>query len=110
MSCQRVRTLSIALVLVILLSTIAACGAGNALLGKWADEEGVTLEFKDDNTFVISAMGMAIEGTYVLSGSQVTLSAPDMGEEDIVLKFAVSGDKLTMTDEDGEATEFTRVK
>jgi hypothetical protein len=110
MSHPKIRTWSIVLVLVILLSSIAACGAGNPLLGKWQDEEGIVLEFKDDNTFSISAMGMSIEGTYKLNGSQVTLSAPDLDDSDIVLDFTISGDKLSMTDDTGDVTEFTRVK
>ena len=111
MSHQKIRTWSIILVLVVLLSTIAACGGGNPLLGKWEDEDGMMIEFKDDNTFTIGAMEMVIvEGTYTVSGSKVTLSAPDLDEEDIVLNFTISGDKVTMTDETGDVTEFTRVK
>jgi hypothetical protein len=110
MSHQRFRPWAIALVLVILLSSIAACGGGNPLLGKWEDEEGLVIEFKDDNTFTLGAMDMVIlEGTYKVSGDQLTLSTPE--EEDIVAKFAVSGDKMTLTDPDsGEVLEFTRVK
>ena len=53
---------------------------------------------------------LAIEGDYVVAGDKVTLSAPDLDDEDIVLNFSISGDKLTMTDEYGDVTEFTRVK
>jgi len=111
MSNQRIRPWAIALVLVILLSSIAACGGGNPLLGKWEDEDGMMIEFKDDNTFTIGAMEMVlIEGTYTVSGSKVTLSAPDE-DEDMVANFAVSGDTLTLTDPDsGEVLEFTLVK
>ena len=110
MSYQRMRPWLIILVLVILLPTIAACGPSNPLLGKWQDEEGIIFEFKDEGKFAISFMGVTMDGTYVLKGDQVTLSAPALDEEDIVLKFSISGDKLTLTDEDGEVTELTRVK
>jgi hypothetical protein len=107
MSHQKIRTWSIVLLLVVLLSTIAACGGGNPLLGKWEDEDGMIIEFKDDNTFTIGAMEMVImEGTYKMSGDQVTLSMPD--EEDVALKYSVSGDKLSLTDPDGETLVFTK--
>jgi len=108
MSQQKIRTWSIVLVLVFLLSTIAACGGGNPLLGKWEDEDGMIIEFKDDNTFTIGAMEMVImEGTYTMSGNQVTLSMPDEGE-DVALTYSVSGDKLSLTDPDGETITFTK--
>jgi hypothetical protein len=69
------------------------------------------IEFKDDNTFTIGAMEMVIiEGTYTVSGSQVTLSTPDE-DEDMVAGFTVSGDTLTLTDPDSdEVLKFTKVK
>ncbi len=105
---QRIRTWLIAITVVILLSTLAACG-GNALLGKWEDPDGVVLELKSDGKFVISAMGMSIEGTFEQKGNQLTLAATDLGEP-LTFTYAVSGDKMTLTDEDGTTTDFTRVK
>jgi hypothetical protein len=93
---------------------VAACGAGNPLLGKWEnDEEGIMIEFKDDNTFTISSMDVGvIEGTYKLSGDQVTLSAPEEEEEDTVMRFDVSGDTLTFLDpvDNVDIIQFTRMK
>jgi len=109
MSTKRIRPWLVGLTLVTLLVTIAACGGGNPVVGKWTESEGTTTEFTNDGKIILSAEGMAITGTYTLKDSIMTIEIVDFGTS-ITMTYSVSGDKMTLTDSDGTPTEFTRVK
>ena len=58
----------------------------------------VTIEFLKDNKFIMSAGGEENEGTYEVSGKDITLTNPD-GPND-KLKGKIDGNKITFDNED----------
>lgn len=71
------------------------------------------LEFGSDGSLVYSAGPKTFKGTYSLgSGDNVTLKLTEdlAGRKNHVEKVSISGDRLTMTDSDGTAMTFKKMK
>ena len=84
-----------------LLCTLAACGRGNAVVGKWGDGAGAeacardeVVEFTSDGKVTEGGRQMA---TWRADGDRVTMSARGGREASIT----VSGDTLTATESRG---------
>lgn len=103
----------IALALVLVLTVTALISCGGSIKGKWEyTEEGMTIvwEFKDD-TFKMYAKELpdlvSLEGEYEVKGDKLII---DMEGEEAEMKFKVSGDKLTLSGEDGEELVLKKSK
>jgi hypothetical protein len=103
----------------------AGCGGGlkDQIQGKWSHKEKaeavgmklegeMTYEFLPDGTVKTSggAMGFSMEGSGKYTVVDANTIEIEGGGKKTKMKVSVSGDKLTMTGEDGKALEFTKVK
>lgn len=101
----------IALVSLVFLGT--ACKSAPKIVGTWEGENGSSLEFFKDGTFVAKGGLLPISGDYsVLDNQQLRM---DMGglwgiAGPQVLGYRVSGKTLTLTDSLGNSVEMTRTK
>jgi hypothetical protein len=81
--------------------------------GKAVPEGFLTLEFGTDGSLVYAAGPITFKGTYSLGmGDNVTLKLDKelAGRKNHTEKVSISGDRLTMTDSDGTALTFKKVK
>ena len=69
----------------------------DALIGSWQGEKAINAYvFKEDGTYESYISTFGIEGTYTVSGREITLSA--LGSTgNVVYKYKISGDTLTLT-------------
>ena len=76
------------------------------LVGTWLDEDGDSITFRSDATFVD---GDGDEGTWSLVGDQLTIAYDDedYGSGTVTLN-SVTDTEFTVTDEDGERYVNTR--
>ena len=87
---------------------LAACGSGSsALVGKWKDEATgmMTMEFKDDGTLSVSALGQTQTVSYKVDGDKITMTAD--GQE-ATGTFKVEGNKLTLTGPDNDTEIYVK--
>ncbi len=84
---------------------LASCGGSN-LTGRWQDTESSRhyLEFFSDGTYKSDDVNYA--GSYSVDGDRMRLSGILM--EDITCTFKVSGDTLTIYDDDGEVSSVLK--
>ena len=101
------------IVLCCLLLLVAACKAGPAIVGKWEDEDGSTVQFYEEGTVTISEGAEIIAGEYTILnnntlridfGGLYSLAGP------LVLEYHVSGKHMSLVDPSGEVSELTRAK
>jgi len=69
------------LIIAVLAVVFAGCGGGSPLVGKWYEETGYagTMEFKDDGTCELEAMGFKFDGEYEFDAKT--------GEGEITIEF-----------------------
>ena len=74
---------------------LAACGGSSPIVGKWKDEAtGIgTIEFKDDGTLTLSALGQSETVKYKIDGDKITVTADGV---DTTSTFKVEGNELTI--------------
>ena len=114
--------------LTLLTAILLTCGCKSnnkgKIEGKWSSiastvkgqavPEGLLkLEFGTDGSLVYSTGPITFKGTYSLGmGDSVTLKLDKelAGRKTHVEKVSISGDRLTMTDSDGTAMTFKKVK
>lgn len=119
---------AIVLVLAVLVSTFAGCGAlmpqNKQLIGTWVvPNSTLSFDFKDDGTvkFTLISTGInlgnteigTIDGTYTTSKQDgkniITISYKVVVNLTLVYQYEVNGNTLTITDiESGKATQYTR--
>jgi len=115
------RIFTLALVMVLALSLLTACGGnnsgtstpkGNELVGVWVrvTEDGKIAEiyeFMADGKVKLWSWWVGVmEATYKIAGDKLTLSAEGLG--DATQKFKVNGNTMTLIDDGGSVTELTR--
>ena len=74
------------------------------LVGTWLDEDGDSITFRSDGTFVDWDED---EGTWSLVGDQLTIAYddPDLADDGFTVTLnSVTDTELTVTDEDGETS------
>ena len=96
------------LLLLGMVAVLAACGGSAALVGKWQEVEngevsGDIMELLKDGTFDYGG----IKGEWKAEKGKLTLTF--WGESETV-DYKVSGSTLTITDDDGEETQYKKVK
>ena len=82
----------------------------NVLVGSWdsVDTPGTIYTFNEDNTGNLLVLNSEVPFTYEIKDNTVTLSSEiDKGNPDTFV-FAVEGDKLTLTSNDGTSLTFTK--
>jgi hypothetical protein len=86
-----------------------ACKEPSPLYGKWADNQGNTITFINDSTFVASIEGDIYEGTYTVLANTLSLSCPD---RQLVSEWDIRGNMLYLiwTDKDGVQKQLTLYK
>lgn len=100
------RIISLALVTVLCLSFLCACG-GDSIVGTWeAEEDGVTMSytFEKGGKGSVSAEGISLDMEWSVSGDKLTIEF--MGEKE-EQPFKLDGDKLIVGEGDEQVT-FTR--
>ena len=107
-----VLALAICLLFVLPLA-LAGCGGGeggdNALVGIWADEDGlIEFEFKSDGVMVLRFMGEEEQSTYSAKGGKLSAPDPETGELSET-EYRIDGDTLLMG-VDGEEGTLVRKK
>lgn len=104
------------LAVVIFLLLLPSCGGvENRIIGKWENlEEGVTFEFFEGGTVVMSQDGEGVSGTYtVVQDNQIQLEFSGLfGSQTMLLTdVTVSGETLSFGIDGSEETgEFSKVK
>ena len=110
------KQISISILLVILSAILAsACGSDDPLVGKWEFSSGDgtyffwrsdEIEFKADNTIINHEDDES--GTWSKAGSdRLTVRSDGTVYE---FTYQVSGDRLTITDEDGDRGVFQKIR
>lgn len=106
----------IILALAILLAACAGAAGTQGLVGKWlaSDEtlgEEFSFDFRADGTVGMDFAGMAVDGTWVsVDADTITLTVSMLGiEEETLVDYALSGDKLTLTIE-GQPLDFQKIQ
>ena len=88
---------------------LAACGSASSspIIGTWKDEATglMTIEFKDDGTLSVSALGQTQTGTYQVDGDKITTK---VGDDEASVTYKVEGDKLTITSEDDVSEVYVK--
>ncbi len=74
-------------------STDPQMSAGLAQMGTMKE----ALEFKEDDTYAMTTLGMTDQGTYKVEGDKVTLTS-NQGGEPKTFDMAADGDTLTATE------------
>lgn len=70
--------------------TFAGCGCQSGPSGKYQDSTGaITAEFVAGGKVTLTIMGLPIQGTYAVSGNNVTITGPD--KQTIVLTMNGDG-------------------
>jgi ABC-type glycerol-3-phosphate transport system substrate-binding protein len=97
---------------------LTACGETSPLVGKWQYTEGVEayIEFFNDGQMEMGDGYSTMIGTYEETGDKevtltlLSINGEDVDEEEqVVLKYSISGDDLTMDDGEYPIT-FTRME
>jgi hypothetical protein len=107
------RTSSGILLLFVMILMLASCAFGPGIAGKWRQVgREATLEFSGDGSFrAVDNEGMAVSGTYRLSGdSSLRFAIHHAGapEEIVDLQVSLHGDVLTLKTPDLRETEQYR--
>ena len=102
-----------ALLLLGMVATLAGCGGGSALVGKWELVEGEnsweTMEFFKDGTIKFEEM----DGEWKIDKGRLTLSSPGnyyFEDFNVTGKYKISGSTLTIIDDDGGKEIYKKVK
>jgi hypothetical protein len=89
---------------------LAACGGGtSALVGRWASDEDSTevVEFLKDGTGIVQGSEVA----WKAENGRLFLSITALGQTQTVgCGYKISGATLTLTDDDGEVSTYTKKK
>lgn len=114
------KILSIALILVVLVTAFSACGTPveERIAGKWTYQETI-LGIVTEKTFVFNADGtgtapgeltgdlIPLEMKWSISENILTVDKT-ISKEPVSYKFVLNGDTLTLTKEDGTVLTLTR--
>lgn len=103
-------------VVMLIAALLTACGSKSSLVGRWeAVDHGIQggwagphlseLEFFSDGTYVSSSDNYT--GSYTIEGDRIKL--PGVLMETLVATFDISGDTLTLYDDEGDAYQYTKV-
>ena len=112
-----IRIIALCLVAVMLMSSFASCGNKRKFVGTWEEldedgevsSDGVTFVLANDGTGSAKQDGMTASVTWSVEKDKlfITLSMCGVTEtEEYTYKF--SGNKLTLTDQDGEQTVYRK--
>ena len=106
------RIITLVLIVSLLAAMFVGCSAKKKLVGTWEpeDDEG-TLTLANDGTGTIKAEGMTGTLTWSVKGDTLSMTITICGMTDSSeMKYKVSRNTLTLTDEDGEKTVYHKVK
>ena len=97
-----------AIIIIVLALTLTLCSGGKSkIVGTWVSEEGYEMVFEKDGTMKFGAYGFYFDGEYTVKGSKLTVAL--LGES-TTFSFKVSGNKMTLTQDDGSKETLTRKK
>ena len=114
------KALSVALILVVLVTALASCGVpvSEKLVGKWTYNETI-LGIVTEKTFVFNADGtgtapgdimgdlLPLEMKWTVTEDILTVTK-DVSNDPVSYKFVLKGDTLTLTKADGTILTLTR--
>ena len=107
--------LAVVLLAAIALSTVS-CGGAKKLVGTWKDENGGLLVFSDDGKVSIKSekglfSNLSVDGTYTVDGKEVTITYKVLiVDTNFTYTFKVKGKTLTLTDDKGNESSYTKSK
>ena len=106
------RIITLFLIVTLIATLFAGCSAKKKLVGTWENEdEDQTMVLASDGTGSIKAEGMSASLTWSVEGKTLFLTITVCGQtESSEMIYKVSGNKLILTDEDGEQTIYYKVK
>ena len=84
------------LIAVVMLASFGACGGGgedvDPIVGTWDSMYG-PITFNADGTMTVTLMGAETDATYVVDGTAITFTYPELEEK---YEFVLDGDTLTL--------------
>jgi len=98
---------AVVLLVIVLVLALGGSGSKNDLVGTWVSDEGYEMIFEKDGTMKIGALGFYITGEYSVKGKRLTIV---FWGETSSSDFKISGNKLTIIDDDGTTDTLTRKK
>ena len=106
------RILSLCLALILMASLLAACSSNSEFVGTWKEEGSDTkLVLASDGSGSVSEQGVSGSVKWNVEGDKVfiTVSICGMSETD-EYTYEFSGDTMTLTENNGNTTVYTKVK
>ena len=92
---------------------LVGCSKQKNIVGKWQDvKRAETMEFFPDGTVAAKAGGMSMAGKYTfLDNERIKIELGGMAAlaGPMIVKFVISGNELTLTDQDNKMTKYRRV-
>lgn len=102
----------LALVCLMMMTMLAGCKA--QLVGKWEIEEDgskVTMTLDRDGTGEMEVMGIKVDLEWEVKKGEITITSEVMGQKsETTSEYKVKGKTLILIDEDGDESEWTKVK
>ena len=90
------------------------CSQQGGLLGKWQEIGGSeTMQLFNDGTVTVLSHGFTLTGKFsVVDGDHIRMEFGVVGKVTgpKVARYSVSGDELTMTDNEGSVSKYRRVQ
>ena len=106
---------AIALVLVLVITSITLVSCSAMLEGKWKTTDDIItkeLVLNDGNVGTYKALGIEQVIVWTVNGGRITVTTSVLGISTDIYKdaeYIIKGDTLTITETDGEVTVYTRV-
>jgi len=98
---------AVVVLVVVLILALGGSGNKNSIVGTWVSPDGYEMIFEKDGTFKLGAYGFYVTGEYSVKGKRLTVTY--FGEK-LSSDFKISGDKLTIIDDDGTTETYTKKK
>jgi hypothetical protein len=108
----------LALAMLLLLMCFSSCGSNNPIVGKWEaslDDGIVTLDLVSDGTYTATNQdGNIQEGTYMIEEDKITINStihledPAEGRYTATFTYKMSGNELTLTNDENNSIVFIR--
>lgn len=110
---MKIKNLLLSSVILLSLLHLTACSGQKNIVGKWQDVQGTeSMEFFKDGTVTAKAGGMSLGGKYsFVDDERIKIELGGMGAlaGPTIAKVAISGNELTLTDENDKPTKYRRV-